>query len=38
MAVRVVGISQVNYFDEKEKREAIDRAEALLQGASALIP
>ncbi len=38
MAVRVVGISQVNYLDEEQKKLAISRAEALIQGASVLIP
>lgn len=37
-AVRVVGISQVNYLDETEKERAIKRAQDLLQGASVLIP
>ena len=37
-AVRVVGISQVNYFDEAQKLRAISRARDLLEGASVLIP
>ena len=38
MAVRVVGISQVNYFVEEEKVLAVQRAKDLLNGASVLIP
>lgn len=38
MAVRVVGISQVNYLDDAEKQRAITRARDLLNGASVLIP
>ncbi|NBR94579.1 MAG: hypothetical protein EBT44_07175 [Actinobacteria bacterium] len=38
MAVRVVGISQVNYLDEAQKKLAISRAEDLLQGANVFIP
>ena len=37
-AVRVVGISQVNYLDDAGKLEAIARAEALLNGAPVTIP
>lgn len=37
-AVRVAGISQVNYFDEKQRATAISRAKDLLDGASVLIP
>jgi hypothetical protein len=37
-AVRVVGISQVNYLDDAQKIEAIARAEALLNGAPVTIP
>lgn len=37
-AVRVVGISQVNYFDEQEKRVAIAQARDLLSGAPVFIP
>ncbi len=37
-AVRVVGISQVNYFDDAQRIRAISRARELLQGASVLIP
>jgi len=38
MAVRVVGISQVNYFVEEEKVLAVQRAKDLLNGASVFIP
>lgn len=38
MAVRIVGISQVNYLDDGQKSRAIARAEDLLGGASVLIP
>jgi 5-methylthioribose kinase len=38
MAVRVVGISQVNYLVEDEKVLAVQRAKDLLKGASVLIP
>jgi 5-methylthioribose kinase len=38
MAVRVVGISQVNYLVEDEKVLAVQRAKDLLNGASVLIP
>ena len=38
MAVRVVGISQVNYFVEEEKVLAVQRAKDLLNGSSVLIP
>ena len=37
-AVRVVGISQINYLDAAEKERAIKRAQDLLNGASVLIP
>ena len=38
MAVRVVGISQVNYLEEVERALVVQRAKDLLSGASALIP
>lgn len=38
MAVRVAGISQVNYLNESQKAEAITRARELLDGASVFIP
>ena len=38
MAVRVVGISQVNYLDDVKRLRAIARARDLLSGASVLIP
>ena len=37
-AVRVVGISQVNYLDEQQRLRAISRAKDLLHGASVFIP
>lgn len=37
-AVRVVGISQVNYLDEHQKLRAIARARELLDGAPVFIP
>lgn len=37
-AVRVVGISQVNYLDEQQKARAIARAQELLDGAPVFIP
>ena len=37
-AVRVVGISQVNYLDEQQKVQAIDRAKNLLSGDLVTIP
>jgi hypothetical protein len=37
-AVRVAGISQVNYLDEREKLRAISRAQELLNGAPVFIP
>lgn len=38
MAVRVAGISQVNYLSEDEKSHAIARAKDLLNGAAVFIP
>ena len=38
MAVRVAGISQVNYLSESQKVQAIARAKDLLDGASVFIP
>jgi len=38
MAVRVAGISQVNYLNENQKAEAVTRARELLDGASVFIP
>ena len=37
-AVRVAGISQVNYFDQAERTRAIKRARELLEGAPVFIP
>jgi len=37
-AVRVAGISQVNYLDESGKASALSRSRQLLEGASVLIP
>ena len=37
-AVRVAGISQVNYFDQAERNRAIKRARELLEGAPVFIP
>jgi len=37
-AVRVVGISQVQYLDEQQKKRAIEQARALLSGAPIFIP